>query len=82
MRKYQDEDNKKLAQVACNKCGKELKVEEGYLKEGCFYVDYVFGYFSKKDGMRHSWDLCEECYDAWIRQMTIPAQISEENEIL
>lgn len=82
MRKYQDEDNKKLAQVMCNKCGRELKVEDGYLKEGCFYVDYVFGYFSKKDGMRHSWDLCEECYDEWVSQMAIPAQIGEENEIL
>lgn len=82
MRKYQDEDSKKLIQVICNKCGKELTVEEGYLKEGCFYVDYVFGYFSKKDGMRHSWDLCEACYDEWMNQMVIPVQVSEENEIL
>lgn len=82
MRKYQGEEEKKLAQVICNQCGREMKVEDGYLKEGCFHVDYVFGYFSNKDGMRHSWDLCEECYDKWVGQLPIPVEACEENEIL
>lgn len=82
MRKYQSEEEQKLEQVICNQCGKTLRIEDGYLKEGCFHVDYVFGYFSNQDGMRHSWDLCEECYDAYIKQLKIPPQICEQNEIL
>ena len=30
--------------------------ENGYLKEGAFSINYTFGYFSKKDGMKHCFD--------------------------
>lgn len=82
MRRYQGEEEPKLIQIICNQCGKDLRVEDGYLKEGCFHVDYVFGYFSNKDGMRHSLDLCEECYDKWIAQMKVAPEIREENEMM
>lgn len=81
MRKY-DEENGQLAQVICNSCKKELKLENGYLKEGCFTVDYAFGYFSHKDGIRHRFDLCEECYDKMTAKLQIPAEELPENELL
>lgn len=81
MRKY-DEENGQLAHVICNSCKKELKLENGYLKEGCFTVDYAFGYFSHKDGIRHRFDLCEECYDKMTAKLQIPAEELPENELL
>ncbi|MBE5884480.1 MAG: hypothetical protein E7291_08735 [Lachnospiraceae bacterium] len=82
MRKYEEEPNGKLIQVVCNQCKKELKVENGYLKEGCFTTDFVFGYFSKKDGTRHQLDLCEECYDKMVAQFQIPVEESDARELL
>ncbi|HIW80151.1 MAG TPA: hypothetical protein H9742_01260 [Candidatus Acetatifactor stercoripullorum] len=82
MRRYEKEQGDQLVQVICNRCGKELRLENGYLKEGCLNVDYVFGYFSEKDGLRHRFDLCEECYDEMIRHFRIPVQISQERELL
>ena len=35
------------------------------------------GYFSEKDGERHSFDLCESCYDDLLRTFRIPAEIEE-----
>lgn len=81
MRKYENEPTNRLNQIICNKCGKILKLENGFLKEGCFSADYSFGYFSGKDGDRHKFDLCEECYDNWIADMAVPVEISEEKEL-
>lgn len=68
--------------IFCNQCGKELKLEEEIVREGYFSADVTFGYFSNKDGLRHRWDLCEECYDALIRSFRIPVEESERNEMV
>ena len=81
MRKYRDEYKKELTEVVCNKCGRQLKVENGILKEGCFTGNKVFGYFSSKDGIRQQFDLCEECYDAMTATFSIPVSETEENEL-
>ena len=82
MRRYEEEQNIKLMRVVCNQCKRELKIENGYLKEGCYTADYVFGYFSKKDGTRHQFDLCEKCYDRMIENFQIPVDESEAKELL
>lgn len=82
MRRYQKGRNGKLLQVVCNQCKKELKVENGYLKEGCFAADHAFGYFSSRDGIRHRFDLCEDCYNKMIQQFAIPAEEVRERELL
>ena len=82
MRRYECEQGKDLSQVICNQCGKELTVQNGYLKEGCFAADISFGYFSSKDGTRHRFDLCEECYDKLVKQFLIPVEESLNNEML
>lgn len=82
MRRYESESGGQLLQVVCNQCKKELKLEKGYLKEGCFQVDFSFGYFSRKDGMRHRFDLCEDCYDKMLAGLQIPVEIVAENELL
>lgn len=82
MRKYEDGQDKKLMRVVCNKCGRPLKVENGYLREFCFCADTVFGYFSHKDGLTHHFDLCEDCYDNLTSQFTVPVEETEELELL
>lgn len=80
MRKY--ENGQKLLGVVCNRCGRTLRVEDGYLKEGCFAADARFGYFSRKDGTRHCFDLCEDCYDVMISGFCVPVEESEGTELL
>lgn len=80
MRGYSDK--KELVSVICNKCKKELRVENGILKEGCFNGNVQFGYFSNKDGKKHSFDLCEECYDKMIKEFAIPVQEEEIVELI
>ena len=63
-------------------CKKELKYEKGVLKEGCLSVDQVFGYFSRKDGMRHRFDLCEDCYDRLIQGFALPVEETPETEFM
>ena len=84
MRKYKEKEmlESQLDKVICNQCGKELLVEDGILKEGCFGIDYSFDYFSNKDGYIYSFDLCEECFDKWVEGFQKPAQITETKEFL
>lgn len=82
MRESENGLETKLRNVVCNQCGRALKVEGGILKEGCFSADYLFGYFSKKDGVRNRFDLCEECYEKIVSQFKIPVEESEETELL
>lgn len=82
MRRYEDGQEKMLVEVVCNKCGRKLKVENGYLKEFCFAADTVFGYFSQKDGMAHHFDLCEDCYDDMTAQFAVAVEETERPELL
>ena len=72
MRRYVDGQDKKLVKVVCNKCGREL----------CFEAEAAFGYFSRKDGTIHYFDLCEDCYDEWTAQFRVPVEETENLEFL
>ena len=82
MRKYAKGDSNALLYAACNMCGKELLIENGLLKEGCFHGEQKFGYFSKKDGQNHSFDMCEACYNKFIKMFKIHVEVREETEYL
>ena len=82
MKIYVDENRQKLTGVICNQCKKELNVENGIIKEGHFCGNVQFGYFSSKDGKKHSFDLCEECYDKLIKGFAIPVEEEEMMELL
>ncbi|MDD3368924.1 MAG: hypothetical protein PHP50_08600 [Lachnospiraceae bacterium] len=75
-------ENNKLQKVVCNQCGRELLVEDGILKEGCFHGDQKFGYFSEKDGEEQEFDLCEICYDKMITGFQIPVTKKEITEMM
>lgn len=61
----------------CNGCGKTIRKEEGMYREGVFWAEQEWGYFSEKDGERHSFCLCEKCYDRMIRNFVIPVEVEE-----
>ena len=35
-----------------------------------------------KDGLRHRFDLCEDCYDKWIHTFAVPVEEMPETELL
>ncbi|MBE5871882.1 MAG: hypothetical protein E7294_11565 [Lachnospiraceae bacterium] len=80
MRKYAKDMT--LLQVVCNRCGRSLLVEDGMLKEDSFEGKKIFGYFSNKDGIVQQFDLCESCYEKIIAGFRIPAEESEQLELL
>lgn len=77
MRQYQMKETKEIKKIICNKCGREIQAVDGYPREGVFSADCTWGYFSEKDGEKHSFDLCESCYDELIGSFQIPVEIEE-----
>lgn len=61
--------------IICNKCGKEILINNEIAEGDVLCVQKRWGYFSEKDNERHSFDLCEECYDEWIATFQIPIEI-------
>ena len=84
MREYIDKEQLEscLTRLICNQCGKEMVVEDGIVKEGCFSVDHEFSYFSNKDGYIYSLDLCEDCFDKWVKGFQKPPKVMETKEFL
>ena len=82
MRKYEEKKENQVVEVYCNCCGKKIAVKDGMVMEGVLPVTVCWGYFSEKDGERHTFDLCESCYDKWIAGFQIPVEKKIENEML
>lgn len=74
--------NTKKLKVVCNCCAKKLTVENGIVMEGVLRVQADWGYFSKKDGEVHSFDICEDCYNKWVTDFKIPIDIVRKTEML
>ena len=73
---------RKENEIYCNKCGKRIEEKQDILVEDVLSVKKAWGYFSGKDGMIHEFDLCETCYDEFIRQFQIPVTATEQKELL
>ena len=73
MRQYRTELEKteKIEKIICNKCGKEILVRQGVPQEDVLEVEKRWGYFSRKDNQVDQFDLCEDCYDAFVRSFRI-----------
>lgn len=71
MRKYKEEKAKikVLKSTTCDKCGK--KVKNKMLAEELNHIEIVFGYTSKKDGIKVSFDICENCFDEITKDIDI-----------
>ena len=74
--------DKKVEKIYCNQCGRKIEVENEMAKEGVLSVDYEWAYFSRKDGMKHSFDLCEQCYDEMVGKFIYPVFETECTELI
>jgi hypothetical protein len=81
MKKFTEIEQKveELSQVVCNKCGETCFVKTNSedfdpndYKTEYLEVDISWGYFSKKDGESHEWEICEKCYDKFVKSFKVP----------
>lgn len=66
MRKYK---------IICNKCGKEIFIDNDIPTEEVLSVEKEWGYFSNKDNEIHRFELCETCYDELVAGFKHPVEI-------
>lgn len=73
MRQYTEiqKETKEIDKIICNKCGKEIPVFRGVPQEDVLEVEKRWGYFSGKDNQVDRFDLCEECYDEFVKSFRI-----------
>ncbi len=58
----------------CNCCGRKI------LGEDFLEVEKSWGYFSSKDGVNESFELCEKCYDSFVELFKIPPKRNDNIE--
>ena len=64
-------------EIICHCCGKIIGSED-YL-----HIEKNWGYFSRgKDGEKHVINICEDCYDHWIRTFKHSPDITAVTELL
>ena len=78
MRVYENvtANDEKVQKVLCNCCGKEIIKQQGYFCDH-LHIEKQWGYFSEKDGEKHSFDLCESCYNKMLASFRLPVEIEE-----
>lgn len=77
--------NKKVASlnsISCNVCGTTIPIEKGVLKKDMFEAVKEWGYFSKYDLEVHKFNICEECYDAFISTFKVPIKVVKKKEAM
>ena len=82
MNRADDVKLKENKSVCCNSCGKQMKVENGILKEDAFEAIKEWGYFSERDMEVHHFNLCEDCYNKLISEFCIPVEVRKKLEVL
>ena len=50
--------------------------------EEFLHVEKEWGYFSGKDGEIQEFDICEACYDQWVKSFQIPVRTIEITELV
>ncbi|HHT97982.1 MAG TPA: hypothetical protein GXZ90_08835 [Clostridiales bacterium] len=68
--------------ILCNVCGKEIKLNNGILKEDVFEASKEWGFFSNRDLEVHHFNICESCYENMIENFKIPVTIMDKREVL
>ena len=66
----------------CNVCGRALGILPDRETEECLSVEKTWGYFSRKDTKKHTFAVCEDCYDKWIASFAIAPKEEQVNELL
>ena len=66
----------------CNKCGKQLKIENNIPREDFLKIRKEWGFFSRKDGKTEEFLLCENCVEMLTREFIIPVKVEDTVELL
>ncbi len=45
-------------------------------------IEKSWGYFSEKDGIRQKMNICESCFDAWVKTFAKTPCETEEQELV
>jgi ribosomal-protein-alanine N-acetyltransferase len=79
MRKYKTISVSKelVDEIYCNCCGKRIEKNAHQYFQDHLHVEKQWEYHSKKDGKKHEFDICEECYDKWIKSFKISIEKNE-----
>lgn len=72
----------KNQEIICNCCRKVIQETNTIPQTEFLHVEKEWGYFSGKDGEKQEFDVCEACYDAWIRTFQIPVKTQEMTELV
>ncbi len=68
--------------IICSCCKKVIQEPTGIPHGEFLHVEKEWGYFSGKDGEKQEFDVCEACYDAWIKSFQIPVKTIEVTELV
>ena len=69
--------------IYCKRCGSPICTEGEAGKSSFLTICKEWGYFSeRKDGTVHRMDLCESCYDAWVRTFAIAPEVEQKTELI
>ena len=73
MRQYSTimKETSEITKIVCNRCGREIPVRKGVPQEDFLEVEKTWGYFSDKDNQTDRFDLCELCYDEFVKGFQI-----------
>lgn len=71
-----------MDKIVCNKCGKEIKIENNIVREDYLHIEKAWGYFSKKDKTTYQFDICEECVEEFVGSFKVPVKLIETTELL
>ena len=69
--------------IYCNCCGRKI-CKEGQRERADFLtIEKEWGYFSdNKDGQIHRMNICETCYDRFVRELAIAPDIQQATELV
>jgi len=75
--------HERVMKVICNRCKKEISISDtGMMLEDYMHVEKTWGYFSRQDGQRIAFDLCEECTGQLISEFAVPVYQEDVSELI
>ncbi|MCI9137112.1 MAG: hypothetical protein HFH48_06055 [Lachnospiraceae bacterium] len=69
-------------EIVCNCCKKIMGRTDKIPVVEYLHVEKEWGYFSEKDGEKQEFDICESCYDKWVKSFQIPIVSKEVTELV
>lgn len=60
-----------LDKVICNCCGEEIKKDKYGIMEDYITIKKTWSYNSSFDGQDHEFDVCNRCYEKWMKSFQI-----------